>query len=68
MAAKKARVLVGFSDGEKSYAVNQVAAFEDGPLKAYKAAGQIDDHPAAVAYAEKLAAKAKARAELDAEG
>ena len=63
----KARVLSDFSDGERKYKCNELVSFEDATLKAYKTAGYIDDHPTAVAFLEKQAARAKAAAAAAAE-
>lgn len=69
MAKKKARVLVDFSDGERSYRCNDVIESDDKVVGAMAAAGQVDADPGAVAYAMSLKAdEAKAKAEAKAEG
>ena len=53
----KARILVGGPHGR----VNQVAEIEQAEAELLQGGGQVDTHPAAVAYAESLIAAAQAQ-------
>ena len=60
MAKKKARALVDFSDGERSYRCDDLVEAEEKIIAALADAGQVDPHPDAVAYISK-AKKAEAQ-------
>lgn len=51
-----ARVLVRFFDGETAHAADSVIEAPADVVAQWKAAGTVDDHPEAVAYARSLKA------------
>jgi len=54
--AVAARVLVAFFDGETAHAADSVIEAPADVVAQWKAAGTVDDHPEAVAYARSLKA------------
>lgn len=59
---KKARVLADLTHDDRKYKCNELIEADAAEIKSMKDAGQVDDHPSAVAYVERQAARAKAAA------
>jgi hypothetical protein len=58
----KARVLADLTFDDRKFKCNDILEADASEIKSLKEAGQVDDHASAVAYCERQAARAKAKA------